>query len=59
MKSVTYEMSGMHSPASAAPTDLGLKPDGTAINPIALIRHLQGDPNIMRQLLEVNKAAAF
>lgn len=43
------------SPASAAPTDLGLKPDGTAINPIALLRHLQGDPNIMRQLQETNR----
>lgn len=45
--------SSVHSPASAAPTDLGLNPDGSAINPIALIRHLRGDPNIMRQLQEV------
>lgn len=43
------------SPASAAPTDLGLNPDGSAINPIALIRHLRGDPNIMRQLQESNR----
>ncbi|KAG0619225.1 hypothetical protein M758_4G124600 [Ceratodon purpureus] len=46
------------SPATGAPTDLGLKPDGTAINPIALIRHIQGDPNIMRQLQENNRELA-
>lgn len=46
------------SPATGAPTDLGLKPDGTAINPIALMRHIQGDSNIMRQLQENNRDLA-
>ena len=36
-----------------APTDLAVNPDGTAINPIALLRHLRGDPSIMSQLQQV------
>lgn len=42
-------------PCKCSTDGLSLKPDGTAINPIALIRHLQGDPNIMKQLQETNR----
>ncbi|CAK9256575.1 unnamed protein product [Sphagnum jensenii] len=40
-------------PSSAggpAPSDLAFNPDGSAVNPIALQRHLRGDPNVMSQL---------
>jgi len=41
-----------------APTDLAVNPDGTAINPIALLRHLRGDPSIMSQLQQSNPQLA-
>lgn len=42
-----------------APTDLAVNTDGTAINPIALLRHLRGDPSIMSQLQQVEVFSLF
>jgi DNA damage-inducible protein 1 len=47
-------------PSSAggpAPSDLAFNPDGSAVNPIALQRHLRGDPNVMSQLQQVRVVA--
>ncbi|KAH9549080.1 hypothetical protein CY35_10G001100 [Sphagnum magellanicum] len=48
-------------PSSAggpAPSDLALNSDGSAVNPIALQRHLRGDPNVMSQLQQNNPELA-
>ncbi|KAH8948893.1 hypothetical protein BDL97_10G001500 [Sphagnum fallax] len=48
-------------PSSAggpAPSDLAFNPDGSAVNPIALQRHLRGDPNVMSQLQQNNPELA-
>lgn len=39
--------------SSAAGSDLGMNPDGSALNPAAFQQHIRGDSNLMGQLFQV------
>lgn len=43
----------LFSSSNAARSDLGMNPDGSALNPAAFQQHIRGDANLMGQLFQV------
>ncbi|XP_018486696.1 protein DNA-DAMAGE INDUCIBLE 1 isoform X2 [Raphanus sativus] len=51
-------VSNASSSGSAARSDLGMNPDGSALNPAAFQQHIRGDANLMGQLFQTDPELA-
>nr|VDC81746.1 unnamed protein product [Brassica rapa] len=51
-------VSNASSGSSAARSDLGMNPDGSALNPAAFQQHIRGDANLMGQLFQTDPELA-